>query len=684
MVFIIYSSNYDPASGGNSITHHLCDYINKVMGDDSAFLCPPIQKGIGCFDFFNNSDAIIEKLEDYDPKKFVSFKTNPNFKTPLVPRDILIRRDNIVIYSEGIYGNPLEQDKVVRWILFFPPPEFVKTWEPTDMFVFYTNCYYNTYNFFYKEQDILTPMIKKPYILTILNHKSRFKNKTEYHERWGTCYTLRKGSKGFYFPTRGHENCNLKYIHNLSDSFHFEYESNLTNDELDTLFNQKRIFYAYDPFTYLSLQAAIAGCASIVVPIPGLSKEKLFEGVPHMKYGVAYGLEDIDHSLNTMHLVDAHLTQESLKNPDNVRKFCLEALDFFKETEKMSVYETGILRSCERILTSNDKYTAIKFLLELLSGEKTENILDNETFISKVKEALSSEYYINKFGAVSKKFLRQISKFNINSPIKFYDSSYKIFINSENLSLLRSWINYSQAAEDARIFSSHIPDYIDNIITTSKLSTFVAGVLASHKNITVTGTGKGNKSLVLVDELPPSEVLILKEKYPDAEFASLYVKDEVEFLVNYRYKVLERNSIQEWNFKDSVEFWGNSMIDFDGVLSYDPIFHYFSDPEDVREFHVNAKRYMLPNTPLGCIVTGRREMFRDSCLAWLEKYHVKFNEMKMNPNTIQNLELHANFKSEYFKNSECKYFVESEISQSITIAKNSDKPVLCIDDMNVY
>jgi hypothetical protein len=71
------------------------------------------------------------------------------------------------------------------------------------------------------------------------------------------------------------------------------------------------MFVSYDTMTYHSIQAALCGCISIVIPDANISKEEWVQKAPINKYGIAYGLNDIAWAKQTMHLVRDHL--ESLE-----------------------------------------------------------------------------------------------------------------------------------------------------------------------------------------------------------------------------------------------------------------------------------------------------------------------------------------------------------------------------------
>jgi hypothetical protein len=71
--------------------------------------------------------------------------------------------------------------------------------------------------------------------------------------------------------------------------------------ELLKLFNTHKTFITYDNNTFHSIQAALCGAISIVIP-DGKLTEKEWRNSTKRKYGIAYGnnKEQIDFALNTI------------------------------------------------------------------------------------------------------------------------------------------------------------------------------------------------------------------------------------------------------------------------------------------------------------------------------------------------------------------------------------------------
>jgi hypothetical protein len=109
------------------------------------------------------------------------------------------------------------------------------------------------------------------------------------------CFTYRK---------RSSEIQNLDIIH-PSNAIEIPY--NIQDQELINIFNSCKRFYSYDYETYLSQLAALCGCESIIVPYENITKETIINNQPSFKYGLAYGLDDLEHANLTRPLLRKHL-----------------------------------------------------------------------------------------------------------------------------------------------------------------------------------------------------------------------------------------------------------------------------------------------------------------------------------------------------------------------------------------
>ena len=200
--------------------------------------------------------------------------------------------NTIVIYCEGIKGNPLNAKYVIRWMLSKLGQNVsfsnYHTWNKEELVYFFNSeLEFNKYN-----HIKLLPVF---YINPVFNDNNP-------QNRHGSCYTIRKAKKMID---------KLKFIH-PDDSF--EIKRCHTQDKYKKFFNKYEYFYSYDPLTFLSLIAIMCGCISIVVEIEGVKKQDYFKmtGIYDYMcshnltniYGLAYGNsdEEINYAKKTIRM----------------------------------------------------------------------------------------------------------------------------------------------------------------------------------------------------------------------------------------------------------------------------------------------------------------------------------------------------------------------------------------------
>jgi len=221
---------------------------------------------------------------------------NPNLQGTSITHEEFKKIDAdtcIVIYAECIRGNPLGAKHVVRWILNTPGVMGGDgIYQDTDMAFLYCP-------FFTLEQKHL---IKGE--LCLFSHDAEFFKDLKM-PRSGQCVAIRKGR---HKELNKHDKTALVI-------------DGMMNAELLEVFNKKQTFVSYDHVTFLSVQAALSGCVSIVIPPEGLSKESWCSSIPALKYGVAYGFNDIQWAVSTQHLVKPHLEELGKKNYESFLNF---------------------------------------------------------------------------------------------------------------------------------------------------------------------------------------------------------------------------------------------------------------------------------------------------------------------------------------------------------------------------
>ncbi len=200
--------------------------------------------------------------------------------------------DTIVIYCEGIKGNPLNAPYVVRWMLSElgknVPYNYVDTWGKNELVYYFNSEPKIVNNNFYK-------------LLTVMYINPSIKN-NNYNNRYGYCHTFRKS---FY-----HKNINIIHPKNS-----LEITRSNSQDDYIEIFNKHKYFITYDPLTFLCIIAPLCGCISIIYPIDGTSKKEWLQTTglnEYLKYkndyniyGIAYGnsQDEINYANNSLHLV---------------------------------------------------------------------------------------------------------------------------------------------------------------------------------------------------------------------------------------------------------------------------------------------------------------------------------------------------------------------------------------------
>jgi hypothetical protein len=274
--FVIYTYDYNPGVGGIKVMHKLCDMLNN--NGFEAYLMP------------------INVQAD--------FYTCADYNTPLITQEVYDNLDQaVVIYPEGIHGNPLNAKNIVRWILGPFDQQAAETYSKSDLVYWYMDYYYNEYLGQKENQLFLSEF-----------HSDIFTNVG--YDRIGSCYTIRKAN-----PTT--------LIH-PEESYFIPFEAAGDLIGLAELFNKTKKFYCYDNYTFLYVQAAMCGCVSIVVPDGTKTKEEWLNGSQLNKYGIAYGEDDIPRALETLPLMFKEIEQTKLEMAKQVIRFTEHCQNYFK------------------------------------------------------------------------------------------------------------------------------------------------------------------------------------------------------------------------------------------------------------------------------------------------------------------------------------------------------------------
>jgi hypothetical protein len=212
-------------------------------------------------------------------------------------------KNSIVVYSEIIDGNPLFSQNVVRWFLHKPGYH-------TGEINYGKNELYFFYHEFFND-PIINDQVDNQLMVSIIFDD--IYKQTNFGDRKGSCYILRKGK-------------NREIVHDISDSILID---GLSHQEISKIFNQVEFCISYDTYTLYSAYAVMCGCKSIVIPEDGVSKEE-WEPIEEMRYGIAYGFDDIENAEKTKEKLLPYLKEEEEKANKSVEKFIEKCEAYFR------------------------------------------------------------------------------------------------------------------------------------------------------------------------------------------------------------------------------------------------------------------------------------------------------------------------------------------------------------------
>ena len=248
--------------GGATVQYYLANILDSVF-NQKVFIC-------------NKHD---NNARNHIFNKFINTNSIPDAE----------QENTVVVYCEGVEGNPLNAKYVVRWMLSRlgqnVPTDRYFTWNPNELVYFFNS-----------EKNIINNLVDVKYLTTFyVNNKLINYNSV----RSGTCFTRRK---------------NIHKLDDIHPPNSFEITRSHNQDNYIVFFNKYEMFISYDPLSFLSIIALMCGCISIVVPIPEIDKKEYFKMTGLYDYmvdknidsiyGLAYGNseDELNYSRNTLHL----------------------------------------------------------------------------------------------------------------------------------------------------------------------------------------------------------------------------------------------------------------------------------------------------------------------------------------------------------------------------------------------
>lgn len=176
------------------------------------------------------------------------------------------------------------------------------TWDDNDQWVYYSERFYDG--------------IKPKTILTISDSKLDYYKDYGLNREIEDCFTYRKQNENKESITKYHSPSAIEINFNCGDE-------NLIN-----VFNSCKNFYCYDPESHLSVLASLCGCNSIIIS-DNESKLKIIGTQPVLQYGVAFGVEEIEHAIQTRHLLREYVVEQEKQQILNVDNYFTNILNLF-------------------------------------------------------------------------------------------------------------------------------------------------------------------------------------------------------------------------------------------------------------------------------------------------------------------------------------------------------------------
>lgn len=270
MNYIIYSPGFRENSGGIVVLHTL----GKKLQD----------RGCNVFMLSTNS---IDELRTID--------INDAYQ---------MREDSWIIYPEIVEGNPLQFTNVIRWVL--NTPGYIggnsNTWKDTDLV-------FLLWDYFKVDTGIEISGYLRAWDFR-LDYFYDY-NKPRHIDTW----IARKAANRLGSPK------DVTFDKHPQNAICIDGEITNNFTQLRDTLNQSNLFVSYDEITYHSIIAVLCGAISVVIPPTGATREEWVRQAPIFKYGVAYGLDDIEWAKSTSHLVRDYLLEFETESNDLIGKF---------------------------------------------------------------------------------------------------------------------------------------------------------------------------------------------------------------------------------------------------------------------------------------------------------------------------------------------------------------------------
>ena len=214
-----------------------------------------------------------------------------------------VDKNTVAVYPDIVFGNPLRSKNVVRWLLYYNRfTKYERAYGKNDMFFAYRSIF---------NDEKRNPEKR---LLCLSYFDLDLYKRTNFGERSGTCYIIRKGKQRSDLPV----------------SFDGVIIDDLPEEEKVKVFNQSKYCVSYDPQTAYSDLAALCGCISVIVPEPGKTRED-YRKQEDKSYGVAFGFapDEIEYAEKTAAYLPAYFTSINENGKKAARGFAEECETYF-------------------------------------------------------------------------------------------------------------------------------------------------------------------------------------------------------------------------------------------------------------------------------------------------------------------------------------------------------------------
>ena len=313
--FIIHAPHYDANSGGHSAMHFLAHQLH-CLGVKDVFLTTSITNKRWFSTPLESivTNQIVPNVQCRYLNLLVSLKKYVYFSTlirkinrqiqkvlPLIVWQYLDISKTVVVYSENEIGNPLGAIHITRWIMREPLIGDGGDYDSSEHIFLYHDFYSVGSQFKKQIKGVLTAIDLDWHLKTYVNQNQLTKT--------GGAYLVKKG---------GYKDLSLHpREYQCIDSL-FE---NLTDTEKNEFFNRIQVFISYDHMTFLSVQAALSGCLSIIIldDKGQYSKENLMKvnRIP----GIAIGFDDVEFANSSQKFLIPYLETLNMEQLNTISSF---------------------------------------------------------------------------------------------------------------------------------------------------------------------------------------------------------------------------------------------------------------------------------------------------------------------------------------------------------------------------